>query len=178
MSAPMPSPAVEPAEPPPVPIEQLAFEGASVFARKAEAEAPPPVPAAAPAMAPAFSAPVPEPEVVEIASLAPGGRLPLEQAFDRYRQLMTAAPDATRVAMPAAARSPDAHPAPPMRRVTDLPPVDVRSLCYSGRGALERAAEVRGEITRRLADSADLRAVEPLLRELLDLVPLALDAAH
>jgi hypothetical protein len=65
-----------------------------------------------------------------------------------------------------------------MRRVTDLPPVDVRSLCYSGRGALERAAEVRGEITRRLADSADLRAVEPLLRELLDLVPLALDAAH
>ncbi len=160
-----------------VPIEQLAFEGESVFARKTAAP-PPPVPAAAPAMAPASSAPVPESEVVEIASLAPGGRLPLELAFDRYRQLMTAAPDATRVAAPAAGRSPEAHPAPPMRRVTDLPPVDVRSLCYSGRGALERAAEVRGEITRRLADSADLRAVEPLLRELLDLVPLALDAAH
>jgi hypothetical protein len=65
-----------------------------------------------------------------------------------------------------------------MRRATDLPPVDIRSLCYSGRGALERAAEVRAEVTRRLGDSGDLRAVEPLLRELLDLVPLALDIAH
>ncbi len=104
-------------------------------------------------------------EVVPIQSLAPSDRLPFERAFDTYRRLMTGAPAAVAEA-------------PPMRRATDLPPVDVRSLCYSGRAALERAAEVRAEIATRLADSPDFRSVEPLLRELLDLVPLALEASH
>jgi hypothetical protein len=92
---------------------------------------------------------------------------------------MAAAPATMASASTASSVQADAEPAPPpMRRATDLPPVDIRSLCYSGRGALERAAEVRAEVTRRLGDSGDLRAVEPLLRELLDLVPLALDIAH
>jgi hypothetical protein len=139
-----------------VPIDSLAFDGEPVIA-------PPEVP----------------PDVVEITALAPSDRLPLERAFDTYRQLMAAAPATMASASTASSVQADPEPAPPpMRRATDLPPVDIRSLCYSGRGALERAAEVRAEVTRRLGDSGDLRAVEPLLRELLDLVPLALDIAH
>ena len=144
-----------------VAIETLAFDGATVFA-------PQPVEAGVveiESLAPS--------DVVAIESLAPTDRLPLERAFDTYRRLMSAAP----AHAPAPAIEVEPAP-PPMRRATDLPPVDVRSLCYSGRGALERAAEVRAEITGRLADSGDFRAVEPLLRELLDLVPLALDPAH
>ena len=154
--------AAAPADADVVPVESLAFDGESVFSpREASASA-----SAAP-------------DVVEITSLAPSDRLPLERAFDTYRQLMSralAAPGSAPAT--ATAASDPAPPAPPMRRATDLPPVDIRSLCYSGRGALERAAEVRAEVTRRLGDSGDLRTVEPLLRELLDLVPLALDIAH
>jgi chemotaxis protein histidine kinase CheA len=176
-----------------VPVESLAFDGESAFPPR---EAPAPVGAAAepPATVEAAAAgpdllepdvvqsEVVESTIVEITSLAPSDRLPLERAFDTYRQLMSTAPATTVAASAAsvAASAPAgaAPAAPPMRRATDLPPVDIRSLCYSGRGALERAAEVRAEITRRLADSGDLRAVEPLLRELLDLVPLALDITH
>ena len=52
--------------------------------------------------------------------------------------------------------------------------VDIGVLCYSGRGALERAAQIRAEIARHTRDARDLSGVEPLVRELLDLVPLAL----
>jgi hypothetical protein len=53
--------------------------------------------------------------------------------------------------------------------------VDIGSLCYRGRSALERAATVRGALAAELAGVADLAAIRPLLQELLDLVPLALD---
>jgi hypothetical protein len=53
--------------------------------------------------------------------------------------------------------------------------VAIESLCYRGRSALERAAAVRGELAGELAGSADLAKIRPLLQELLDLVPLALD---
>jgi hypothetical protein len=53
--------------------------------------------------------------------------------------------------------------------------VAIGSLCYSGRGALERAATVRHEINAALTRDASLEALQPLLQELLDLVPLALD---
>jgi chemotaxis protein histidine kinase CheA len=53
--------------------------------------------------------------------------------------------------------------------------VDIGSLCYRGRSALERAAAVRGALAAELAGVADLAAIRPLLQELLDLVPLALD---
>jgi hypothetical protein len=53
--------------------------------------------------------------------------------------------------------------------------VDIESLCYRGRSALERAAAVRGALAAELAGVADLAAIRPLLQELLDLVPLALD---
>ncbi len=53
--------------------------------------------------------------------------------------------------------------------------VAVESLCYRGRAALERAAAVRQTLTAELAGGPDLAAIRPLLQELLDLVPLALD---
>ncbi len=51
--------------------------------------------------------------------------------------------------------------------------VPIESLCYSGRGALTRAAELRALIGARLA-SGEMDVVRPLVQELLDLVPLAL----
>jgi hypothetical protein len=53
--------------------------------------------------------------------------------------------------------------------------VAIEALCYRGRSALERAATVRQSLTTELAGVSDLAAIRPLLLELLDLVPLALD---
>ncbi len=53
--------------------------------------------------------------------------------------------------------------------------VAIESLCYRGRPALERAAAIRQTLAAELAGVADLAAIRPLLQELLDLVPLALD---
>jgi len=58
------------------------------------------------------------------------------------------------------------------------PPLDavaIGALCYSGQGALERAAIVRHEINTALSRNTSLESLQPLLQELLDLVPLALD---
>jgi hypothetical protein len=55
--------------------------------------------------------------------------------------------------------------------------VSIESLCYSGRAALERAAELRTLIGARIA-KGEMEEARPLVQELLDLVPLALDAAH
>ena len=100
----------------------------------------------------------PEGDVVPIASLAPdaepdsadGGGL--EASFRTLERLQR-----ERVSAPAA----DA--------------VAIESLCYRGRSALERAATVRQTLAAELAGVSDLAAIRPLLQELLDLVPLALD---
>ncbi|MBA3319252.1 MAG: hypothetical protein H0T50_14335 [Gemmatimonadales bacterium] len=58
------------------------------------------------------------------------------------------------------------------------PPTDavaIQSLCYRGRSALERAAAVRQTLAAELAGVSELAAIRPLLQELMDLVPLALD---
>jgi hypothetical protein len=53
--------------------------------------------------------------------------------------------------------------------------VPIESLLYSGRAALERADQVRQLLEGSLRTASDeLDRVEPLVRELLDLVPLAL----
>jgi hypothetical protein len=54
--------------------------------------------------------------------------------------------------------------------------VSIESLCYSGRAALERAAELRNLIAARIA-AGDMESARPLVQELLDLVPLALAGA-
>jgi hypothetical protein len=53
--------------------------------------------------------------------------------------------------------------------------VAIGTLCYTGQAALERAATVRHEINAALTREVSLESLQPLLQELLDLVPLALD---
>ena len=53
-------------------------------------------------------------------------------------------------------------------------PVAIATLCYRGHAALERANAVREQITSELDRNASLTSLQPLLQELLDLVPLAL----
>jgi hypothetical protein len=64
--------------------------------------------------------------------------------------------------------------APPAGAMPEPQVVAIESLCYRGRRALERAAELRREIEARLGPGRGLVEVRPLLDELLDLVPLAL----
>jgi hypothetical protein len=57
--------------------------------------------------------------------------------------------------------------------------VAIDTLCYRGHAALERALAVRHQITAELTRDASLESLQPLLQELLDLVPLALvDTRH
>jgi hypothetical protein len=52
--------------------------------------------------------------------------------------------------------------------------VEIDALCYRGHAALERAVAVRHEIKAQLTRDASLESLQPLLQELLDLVPRAL----
>ena len=52
--------------------------------------------------------------------------------------------------------------------------VEIGALVSRGRAALERAAAVRQQLADELARQGGLAAIQPLLQELLDLVPLAL----
>jgi hypothetical protein len=52
--------------------------------------------------------------------------------------------------------------------------IEIGSLCYRGRAALERANAVRQQLADELARNGGLESIQPLLQELLDLVPLAL----
>jgi hypothetical protein len=60
-------------------------------------------------------------------------------------------------------------------REPDGEPVGIGTLCYRGHAALERANAVRHQIATALTRDASLESLQPLLQELLDLVPLALD---
>lgn len=122
----------------------------------------------------------PSEEPVPIGSLAPEeeGTLPpdrLEAAFSTYARLVRER------GLPAGSLDEliGITPAPvPTAKAVSLPEaIDIRQLCYSGRAALERARAVGDTLTASLASGPELSAVEPLLRELLDLVPLALDTA-
>jgi hypothetical protein len=53
-------------------------------------------------------------------------------------------------------------------------PVPIGTLCYRGHAALQRANAVRDQIAVELGRDASLQSIQPLLQELLDLVPLAL----
>ncbi|MGE5926488.1 MAG: hypothetical protein ACM357_03975 [Gemmatimonadota bacterium] len=169
-TAPAPAPLAVPAEagPPavtPAPPVEAADLGppAGEVIPTAAAPAPEPEPIAIEALAydgeSIFAA-----DVQPIAALAPAGRIGLERGFDRYRELLAQPATASQAAPESDTRLPAAG--------DDV--VDIASLCYSGRRALERAAEIRAEIARQARDGRDLSGVEPLVRELLDLVPLAL----
>ncbi|MDX2194279.1 MAG: hypothetical protein NW201_13065 [Gemmatimonadales bacterium] len=80
---------------------------------------------------------------------------------------------ATLLAPPARRRRPTTA---EQRAVPEAPAAEVAALQFRGRAALERAAVVRAQLLAELAAGADLAAVRPRLDELLDLIPLALDA--
>ena len=119
-----------------------------------------------------------ETDVVPIESLAPDSPPPakaeasaLETSFRTLErlQLEQGAAEPSLEALTGRGRA--APPSP----VAAVEAVAITSLCYRGRSALDRAAAVRGELAAELAGAADLATIRPLLQELLDLVPLALD---
>jgi chemotaxis protein histidine kinase CheA len=155
----LPAPSSRPAVPaslPLVAIESLAYDGESVLAPVA-------------ALAPAAQAEAGDTGVVPVLSLAPDDALPIERGFSNYQRLVRAGGAVATAPVPAA----------PAAAVDDVPGVEadivnIETLCYSGQRALERAAAVRAEIAASLQRQPGLSTVEPLLLELLDLVPLAL----
>ncbi len=112
-------------------------------------------------------------DVVSIASLAPdpvpvipaaapGEPSLLERAFTTRRALSLASADTT----------------PTMSGLIGAEIVPVTVLLYRGHAALARAEEVRLEIHAMLAEpTASIDRLRPIIHELLDLVPLARDAA-
>jgi hypothetical protein len=114
----------------------------------------------------------PEDDVVPIAALAPDApEWGLEASFHTYdrlrRERSGESPSLDRL-LGRAASEPVSIPAP------DVMTVEIGVLCYRGRAALERAGLVRQQLADELARHGGLEAIQPLLQELLDLVPLAL----
>ncbi len=101
-----------------------------------------------------------EADVVPIESLAPDEpaapavRTPFEASFSTYHQLQTSTP------------APD-------DRDTGIVPIG--NLLYRGRAALLRADDVRRELSGALKRNLPFHDIEPLVSELIDLVPLALE---
>jgi hypothetical protein len=140
-----------PAEPPgePVPIESLGFDTeADVVPIESLA---PDQPAAG---RPTLPQPVEQPSGLEL-SFKTFGRL--------VRERPPVAPSLDRLLGRGAASIP-----------TEEPAVAIDTLCYRGHAALERAVVVRHQIAAELTRDASLESLQPLLQELLDLVPLAL----
>ncbi len=139
---------------PVVPIAALAPDGAIAAAE-------PPGTDTLPAVVPIESlAPSSEPDVVSIEALAP-------DAEPEVGPIGELAPDDEEEVVPIEALAPAAAWEP------DVVPIEV--LLYSGQGALDRADEIRRLLERSLRTaSRELDRVEPLVQELLDLVPLAL----
>ncbi len=162
---PVPAPAATPAVPPApaddvgriVPIESLLYDSAPEPAASAAVPAPPAV----------------EPDIVSIESLAydapAGGLEGSYSTFDRLRREREPQPaslDALVGRALAATMPATAEP--------DTVTIEIGALCYRGRAALERANAVRQQLADELARNGGLESIQPLLQELLDLVPLAL----
>jgi hypothetical protein len=134
--------------------------------------------AAAPAEPPGEPVPIEElgydqdADVVPIESLAPDSEEPptaLELSFRTYHRLLREQPPAEPSLDRLLGKAPVARPV-----VADEPAVEIDVLCYRGHAALERAVAVRHQISAELTKDATLESLQPLLQELLDLVPLAL----
>jgi hypothetical protein len=125
----------------------------------------------------------PRPESAE-AEIVPIERLLLEDAIVPVASL---APDAPPLAEPRARNAFESSVDAYMRRVrqdasdapaapiTAPPVVSITDLVYRGTAARSRAVELHAEVGRRLRDGEDWRTLHPLVEEILDLVPLALD---
>lgn len=88
----------------------------------------------------------------------------LETAFSTYTRLRAGAPPTESSIDGLLDRQPAGLPAP----------VPIETLCYRGRRALARAAEIRRDLQARLGTDVTMTELRPLIEELLDLVPLAL----
>lgn len=162
--------------------EQPSIEGL-LGALKQEEPAPTPAPIVD--IAPVAAAESLEPEIVPIESLAPdtwgdsGEGLTTAGTEDEIVSIESLAPDAPVEAredvVPVETLAPDGRVAVVAAAEPDVVPV--ASLLYRGRSALERAAAVREDLSTQLDARADWSTVRPLVEELLDLVPLALDDA-
>lgn len=102
----------------------------------------------------------PETEIVPIESLAPNepalpaARTDFETSFSTYHRPQTIAPASEEIE-------------------TDVVPIG--ALLYRGRAALLRADDVRRELSGALKRNLPFYGIEPLVSELIDLVPLALE---
>ena len=107
----------------------------------------------------------PDVEIVPIEALAPDqpvvhlGPTPFDQSFSTYHRLQT-----TRASAESEAPSPE-----------PVDAVPIGALLYRGRAALLRANEVRRDLSGCLKRGLPFPEIEPLVSELLDLVPLALE---
>ena len=160
-----PPPAAPPTPPPSadaelrvVPIESLLYDELPIVSIESLAYDPPP------ATAPR------EPEPVPIESLAPSGGLEGSfQTYDRLRRERRGeAPSIEALVGRALAAT------TPAAAEEGTVTLEIGTLVYRGRAALERAAAVRQQLADELARNGGLDAIQPLLQELLDLVPLAL----
>jgi hypothetical protein len=106
-------------------------------------------------------------EIVPVESLAPDGPAPeeaggLELSFQAFGRLVREGGAATPSLEVLLGRAPEE------------PAVAIDTLCYRGQAALERALAVRHQLAAELNRDTSLESLQPLLQELLDLVPLAL----
>jgi hypothetical protein len=153
-------------EPPVVPIESLLYEEGVVPIESLLQEQP---------VVPIESLGYDEPSVPSPATssapdepAAQGGLEGSYRTFDRLRRERGVEPPSIEALVGRALAA--TVPAPSEGTVT----VEIGALCYRGRAALERAAAVRQQLADELARHGGLDAIQPLLQELLDLVPLAL----
>ncbi len=125
-----------------------------------------------------------EDPIVAIEDLAPDTPVPALNAFEAslhtYGRLLAGRAEPFLPATLPPTRSP--APPPALRSedalADDGTVVPIETLLYRGRGALMRANEVRQEIDAIIAALKAERRLEPLIQELMDLVPLALDDAR
>lgn len=113
---------------------------------------------------------VEEPPIVPIESLAPDAPGGLERSYrtaDRLRRERV--PES-----PSLDRLMGQAPVAPEPVTDEIETVEIGVLCYRGRAALVRAAAVRQQLADELERHGGFESIKPLLRELLDLVPLAL----
>jgi chemotaxis protein histidine kinase CheA len=112
-----------------------------------------------------------EPASEPVADAPPGAepvRTSFEQTFSTYHQLL----ERDRAPDPAALAALAALAAPAALAESDVVAID--HLLYRGRRALERADVVRRDLTTALKSNRTFQEIEPLVSELIDLVPLAL----
>ncbi len=105
-------------------------------------------------------------------SQALGEAADLAGSFITYQRLLSEAPEAAPV--PEALLSPVSETGTATGTADEESPVDIATLCYRGRAALERAATLRANLATALATNQAASTVRPMLDELFDLVDLAL----